>query len=117
MANTVPPKYTRQIGPAVTPEVAGLLSAIGKHAGVSAGQIAREAIDAGLTKVLRAYERERGSVPVEMIEAEVERHRLAAEAQAATRRAYDDAVHAAGGQTHKARRRNVAAAAEVPASA
>jgi len=48
MANTTPAKYTVQLGPTVTPEVAAELATLAQLLGVSNSQITRECIERGL---------------------------------------------------------------------
>ncbi len=99
MPNPVPAEYTVQLGPTVTPEVAGELAAWGELLGRSTSKVAREAIDAGL-EVLRADWRAtavaRGTATAKrgMPAATLARHVRAAQERGRTqvgrRRAYDE---------------------------
>lgn len=60
MANTVPAKYTVQIGPTVTPEVGGEIFAWAQALGISASSVARECLEEGLAALRRDFRRRAG---------------------------------------------------------
>lgn len=55
MANTTPAKYTVQLGPTVTPEVAAELATWGELVGLSNSAVARECIEHGLVKLRKRW--------------------------------------------------------------
>lgn len=90
MVNVTPARYTCQIGPTVTPEVAGELAAWAEVSGHSMSVVARMAIDDGLPKVRRTLERTHGALPVEILAKHVAQARERGERQVQRRRAYDE---------------------------
>lgn len=95
MANPTPARYTVQLGPTQTPEVAGELGAWAELQQRSVSVVARVLIDDALPRLRKRWEREYGALPAEMLE----RHTRAAQergaAQVKRRRDYDDRTRGA----------------------
>lgn len=90
MVNTAPAKYTVQIGPTLTPEVAGELAAWAEWQQVSAGVTARDCIDEGLARLRSAWEQTYGALPEQLLSKHVRAARVRGDRQVARRRAYDE---------------------------
>lgn len=60
MPNPVPRKYTVQLGPTFTPDVAGELAAWAEVQGRSVSEVTREAAELGLRTLRRRWEKDHG---------------------------------------------------------
>lgn len=100
MPNPVPAKYTVQLGPTVTPEVAGELAAWAKMLGKSNSEVARECVDAGLAVMARDYatqlRRDKGfaGLPGDVLAECIEWARARGETQISKRRSYAERTRA-----------------------
>jgi hypothetical protein len=96
MPNPVPAKYTVQLGPTVTPEVAGELAAWAKMLGKSTSAVVRECIEAGLAASTREYTTQLrltsgyASLPNDVLEECIAAARDRSNVQVSRRRSYDD---------------------------
>lgn len=99
MANTVPPKYTTQIGPTVLPEVAGEMAAWAEVRGVSAGAVARELIDYALPLLRERWAQEHGKIPYSVLLRHVSHQQERGDRQIANKRSRDRTARTAGGQS------------------
>lgn len=97
MVNIAPATYTVQIGPVVTPEMAGELAAWAEHRRVSLGQSARECIDTGLAQQRLAWQLAHGQLPPGLLEKHVTEMRARGDKQVRSRRDYDRRTR--GGET------------------
>ncbi len=99
MPNPVPARYTVQLGPTVTPEVAGELAAWAELLGDSVSEVSRAAINAGLevlrgdwraTAVARGTATAKRGMPAVTLARHVEAARARGKTQVARRRKYDE---------------------------
>jgi hypothetical protein len=90
MPNPVPAKYTVQLGPTVTPEVAGELAAWAEVQERSTSEITRECVDYGLENLRKQWQRVYGTIPAEVLARHVAAARERGEKQVARRRGYDE---------------------------
>lgn len=92
MPNPTPAKYTVQMGPTFTPEVAGELAAWAELLGTSASKVTRECAEEGLTRLRAKLAKRAGltGMPVEVLDRQVEAARGRGVRQVRTRRAYDE---------------------------
>jgi hypothetical protein len=95
MANTVPPKYTTQIGPTVEPEVAGELSAWAEILETSAGAVARAAIDEGMARLRVRWAKTHGPLPDDVLGRHVAKQRARGDRQIQNKRKRDEELRSA----------------------
>lgn len=69
MPTPTPAKYTVQIGPTFTVDTAAELTAWAQQQGRSVSEVTRECTERGLKQLRRAWEREHGAIPAEVLEA------------------------------------------------
>lgn len=90
VVNTAPAKYTVQIGPTTTPEMAGELFAWAERLGKSASEVARECLEEGLMRKRREFQRiAGGELDATLLDRHVRQARKRGERQVATRLAAD----------------------------
>lgn len=90
MPNPTPARYTVQMGPTFTPEVAGELAAWAELLGVSASQVTRECAEEGLRRLQAKFAKRAGrEMDGEVLARQVEAAEERGSRQVRTRRAYD----------------------------
>jgi hypothetical protein len=95
MPNPVPARYTVQLGPTVTPEVAGELAAWAEVQQRSTSEITRECIDYGLENLRKQWVRVYGALGGTLLAFHVDKARERGEKQVARRRGYDERTRSA----------------------
>lgn len=90
MPNPVPARYTVQLGPTVTPQVAGELAAWAELQQRSASEVARECIEFGLENLRTRWRAEFGALPGARLAAHVAAAEERGARQVSRRRAYDE---------------------------
>lgn len=95
MPNPVPARYTVQLGPTVTPEVAGELAAWAEVQGRSTSEITRECVSYGLENLRKQWVRVFGGIPPETLRTHVDAMRERGNKQVSRRRSYDERTRTA----------------------
>lgn len=90
MPNPVPARYTVQLGPTVTPEVAGELAAWAEVQERSTSEITRACVNAGLEALREQWQREHGALNNRTLAPHVAAAQERGEKQVARRRQYDE---------------------------
>lgn len=90
MPNPFPAEYTVQLGPTVTPVVAGELAAWAALAKTSTSKMTRRVIDAGLEALRADLRAEVGAMPPAVLAEHIEKAEKRGETQVKRRRDYDD---------------------------
>lgn len=89
MPNPTPAEYTVQLGPTVTPEVAGELAAWAALAKISTSKMTRRAIDTGLEVLRSKLSAELGEMPASLLAEHVAEAARRGDRQVKRRRDYD----------------------------
>ena len=91
MPNPVPRKYTVQLGPTFTPDVAGELAAWADQREKSVSELTREAAELGLKTLRRRWEKDSGPLDAATLARHIEAAAERGEKQAARRTKSDRA--------------------------
>lgn len=111
MPNPTPAEYTVQLGPTVTPEVAGELYAWAALAGGSRSKMIRRVIDAGLEVLRSDLRAQYGEIPAKLLREYLDFANKRGETQVAARRDYDSRTRTPVAATPAKRSRTKSSAA------